>query len=419
MSGIKFLGSLSLGKKPGLAKSAPPKKKNAFFGGGEESDDEAPSKQQQATTSNVQTITELDDDDFASVPTRGTTKPSSSRKTKHTVPKEPPKLKRKAEPSATLGDLSNALVSRKNQEAAEKLDANIYDYDAVYDSLKPPPKTKSAQEDEEDAQPRYMTGIVAAAAVRKRDAMAAEQVKVDREREAEGDDFADKEVFVTAAYKKQQEDKKKMDAELAQIEEAEAEKRKGGGGMTDFYKKILKEKEEEHNSIMRAAELRSKMTPEERAREDKLREEYREKTDEERAREINAKGGKIAINDDGQIVDKRQMLHGGLNVLSTRKKEASTEVKPRQRAPELDRKAGVFGPGGRQAQRERQSKMIEEQLAESLKRAREEEEQERQKIEAMTKSRKTSSDVSSAKERYLARKRAAEEAKNKDKDIKT
>ncbi|KKF95581.1 Pre-mRNA-splicing factor rse-1 [Ceratocystis platani] len=306
-------------------------------------------------------------------------------------------------------------LDRSNQEAAEKLDRNIYDYDAVYDSLKPPPKTKSAQDEEEDARPRYMTGIVAAAAVRKRDAMAAEQVKVDRDREAEGDEFADKDVFVTAAYKKQQEEKKKMDAELAKIEAAEAEKRKGGGGMTDFYKKVLKDKEDEHNAIMRAAELRSKMTPEERAREDALREQAREKTDEERAKEINAKGGNIVLNDDGQIVDKRQMLHGGLNVLSTRKKDAAHETKSRERAPELGRKGGVFGPGGRQAQRERQSKMIEEQLAESLKRAREEEEEERQKIETMNKSRKTAADVSSAKERYLARKKAAEEAKKKDK----
>jgi hypothetical protein len=46
-----------------------------------------------------------------------------------------------------------------------------------------------------------------------------------------------------------------------------------------------------------------------------------------------------------------------------------------------------------------------------LKRSREAEEAQREEAERASKSQKTEGDISSAKERYLARKRAAEEAK--------
>jgi hypothetical protein len=57
--------------------------------------------------------------------------------------------------------------------------------------------------------------------------------------------------------------------------------------------------------------------------------------------------------------------------------------------------------------------MMEAQLEQATKRALEEGEGERQKIERASKSRKTEGDIMSAKERYLARKREAEEAKRK------
>lgn len=55
--------------------------------------------------------------------------------------------------------------------------------------------------------------------------------------------------------------------------------------------------------------------------------------------------------------------------------------------------------------------MMEQQLEESMKRSRDEEAAQREEVERAAKSRKTEGEISSAKERYLARKRAAEEAK--------
>ncbi|KKA28106.1 hypothetical protein TD95_002327 [Thielaviopsis punctulata] len=422
MSGFKLGNGL---KRPTAGKPAPTKKATALFGGNDSDSDDRPQQSKaKDDPTNPQAITELGDLDFSGPPPPSEPSRKAGRKAKSALPTGPPpslKNKQKAldAAAATRGDLSSALTSRKYQEAAESADKNIYDYDAVYDSLQPAAAASaaSAADAEAETRPRYMTSIVAAAAVRKRDALAAEQVKIERDREAEGDEFADKEVFETAAYKRQKAEKKELDAELQRVEQEEARKRAagGGGGMTDFYKKLLREKEEERAAVMRAAEARSKMTPEERAAEDRRRAQEQEVTEAERVREVIARGGTVAINEDGQVVDKRQLLQGGLNVLPSAVRKKETERK-RERAPELGPGAGVgagAGAGGRRAVRERQSKMMEEQLAASLKRAREEEEKEREKIEMMNKSRKTEADISSAKERYLARKRAAEEAKKK------
>jgi hypothetical protein len=140
-----------------------------------------------------------------------------------------------------------------------------------------------------------------------------------------------------------------------------------------------------------------------------------EKSAAERAKEINAKGGNVLVNEDGEVVDKRQLLKGGLNVAAKKKVEVQQE---RERQAQAAAKAGaavqskgVYAAGGKQAMRERQTRVLEAQLEETLKRSRQEEEEEAAKVQLASKSRKTEADISSAKERYLARKRAAEEAK--------
>jgi hypothetical protein len=137
----------------------------------------------------------------------------------------------------------------------------------------------------------------------------------------------------------------------------------------------------------------------------------------ERAKEINALGGNVLVNEEGEVVDKRQLLRGGLNVGAKKKVEAQQErerlAKAQAARPEVQGKGGVYAAGGgKQAMRERQTRMLEAQLEETLKRSRQEEEAEAAKVQLASKTRKTDADISSAKERYLARKRAAaEEAK--------
>jgi coiled-coil domain-containing protein 55 len=338
--------------------------------------------------------------------------PSSSKgsrdglalQTKGTKPPLKPGIKKG--PISMYGDLSLSFSSKKHAETAEDLDSNIYDYDAVYDSLKP--KKKVTQEDIE-RKPKYMSNLLAAAAVRKRDATIAEEKKLARDREAEGEEYADKEKFVTSAYKKQQEENRRLEAEEKLREEQEAKKSKGTG-MTSFYKNMLEKGEQKHSEVIKAVEERIKNGPVDEDEEEK------QKTETDLAREINEKiDGAIAVNDEGQVVDKRQLLKGGLNI-AAKPKSASASGTSRGGPSISDRSRGsgfVGAGGGKQAMRERQSRMMEAQLEQATKRALEEEEEEQEKIERASKSRKTEGDIMSAKERYLARKKEAEEAKKK------
>ena len=390
-----------MSKKPSAAKPRPPPRKAAFGGGGD-SDDEA-----QDAPKTEEAITELDGFTTASTPSTRTNAPSSRQK-HGKIPTEPPKLKSKADPSRQFGDLSSALTSKKYADQAEALDPSVYDYDAAYDVIKAAERQREAEVKKDSAQrkARYMTDVTKAAEQRERDRSIAEMKKIQREREAEGDEFADKEMFVTEAYKKKQEEDRKAEEEEKRREQEESKKNKFGG-MTGFHKDMLEREDQRRKAMERLAAEAAKSggLP-------KLEDEEKETTETDLARELNQKGGAIAINEEGDVVDKRQLLRGGLNLGAKKKPEEPRERgRPSSDPRPRDQSKGHFGAGGKQGMRERQTRMLEAQLEQALKRSREEEEEERQKVEQEAKSRKTGADISSAKERYLARKKAAEEAK--------
>jgi coiled-coil domain-containing protein 55 len=390
MSGAGLAYGLNLSKKKIGGKPAPAKRKTLF-------DDDDSDGEGRPTEAGVEEIGEIGGPDNArssSLPTRNSL---LSGKTKSNGAAKKTQV-------SMYGDLSTAFSSKKHAETAEELDANIYDYDAVYDSLKP--QKKVTQEDKE-RKPKYMSNLLAAAAVRKRDATIAEEKKLARDREAEGDEFADKEKFVTSAYKKQQEENRRLEAE-EKIREEQEQKKNKGTGMTSFYKNMLQKEEQKHAEIVKAAENSSNQRP-------IAEEETKEKTEAEIAKEINEKtGGKIAVNDEGQVVDKRQLLKGGLNILPKPKGTLVTNASTANKSTSNRGGPGIVGAGGgKQAMRERQSRMMEAQLEQATKRALEEDEEERSKIERASKSRKTEGDIMSAKERYVARKKEAEEAKKR------
>ncbi|KAF4444569.1 coiled-coil domain-containing 55 [Fusarium acutatum] len=386
---------LNLSKKPGASKPPPPKRR-PMFGDDDDSDNEGTVGEGKA-----EEIGEFDD-----LGRTQTAKASITKlgKPKSGPPTQPPKLKSKGQPNIMFGDLSSSLASRRNAEAATEVDDSVYEYDSVYDSLKP---KKQVTKEDQEKQPKYMKNILQAADIRKRDALIAEEKKIAREREAEGEEFADKEKFVTEAYRKQQEENKRLEEEERRREEEEAKKNKSGG-MSAFYRKLLDKDEQMHSDAVRAAEEKVKHgAPEDENADDDKQE--KEKTEADIAKELNEKGAAVAINEDGQVVDKRQLLRGGLNVGVKKKESVQREAERQAERPRKDVANHQFGR--KQAQRERQSRMIEEQLEQSMKRSRDDEAAQREEVERASKSRKTEGEISSAKERYLARKRAAEEAK--------
>ncbi|KAG0137158.1 putative nuclear speckle splicing regulatory protein 1 like protein [Tuber indicum] len=294
-------------------------------------------------------------------------------------------------------------LSRKAEAAVREVeiqvDPSVYDYDGVWDDMKSVDRKKQKAE-EADAlgrKPKYMENLLQAAEIRKRDQLRAKERLLQKEREAEGEEYADKESFVTGAYKKQQEEMRKLEEEERLREEGMRQKSQG---MSTFYRNMLDKTESKHEEIVAAATSNKDTNPE---LED--RSTPRGKSDVEIAAELKAKGASVEINEEGQVIDKTQLLSGGLNLGTVRSSKASTRV---------SHSTGTRQQPGYQSKnklqqdlRARQSKMLEDQLAQAQKRALEEEEESRAELERQTKSRKTSTDVQSAKERYLQRKREA------------
>jgi len=315
------------------------------------------------------------------------------------------KSKKLTAPGKDFTNLSAMHSSKKHAKEAEELDPLIYSYDSVYDSLHAKP-AKSSVNNTKSETPKYMQNLLQSAEIRKRDQLRAKDRQLAKEREAEGDEFDDKEKFVTSAYKAQQEELRKAEEEEARREQEEEERRKksGNSGMIGFYRDVLSRGEERHEEAVKAAEeaarrVKAGELPEEIKEED-------EKTDAQKADDLNSHGARIAVNDEGQVVDKRQLLSAGLNVAP---KPKSQQPAPKAAPRPAARPAGGY-QNARAAQRARQTDMVASQYEE---RARQEEEAEavkQKEIEEKSRSRKTEGEVSSAKERYLARKKEREEA---------
>ncbi|KAG9075579.1 hypothetical protein FS749_012748 [Ceratobasidium sp. UAMH 11750] len=119
-----------------------------------------------------------------------------------------------------MTNMAAAAVSRKERrrmDAELKVDNTVFQYDEVWDGMKlAEAKAKAQKEDNpEDRKPKYMKNLLDTAATRRLAHLRAEEKMMQREREAEGDEFADKEKFVTQAYKDQ----------MAEVRRAEAEEK--------------------------------------------------------------------------------------------------------------------------------------------------------------------------------------------------
>ncbi|OCK74282.1 hypothetical protein K432DRAFT_311038 [Lepidopterella palustris CBS 459.81] len=328
------------------------------------------------------------------------TKPSAKPKEKQAAP---PPLKngaKRVDPTMEYGSLSSLQTAQKHAEEALAVDPSIYDYDAAYDALHAKSAAKIAAEREDALQrkPKYMNNLFESAEIRKRDQLRAKDKLLQKEREAEGDEFADKEKFVTGAYKQQQEEVRRLEEEEKKRQEEE-DRKKRGLGMQGFYRKIMDMDEKRHQEVMEAAAQAKQFG------EPLVNEPPKEKSDLDVARELNAKGKNVIINEEGQVADKRQLLSAGLNIVAKPKSAAATPATSSR--PSALQQAHRGQDKTQRAVRERQSRMMEEQLEQASKRAADDEAEERRKLEHASKSRKTESDISSAKERYLQRKREA------------
>ncbi|CEQ41389.1 SPOSA6832_03080 [Sporobolomyces salmonicolor] len=318
-------------------------------------------------------------------------------------------------PKVSTATLTKAQKAK--QQAELELDSTVYEYDEVYDNMKAGEMAAVAERKKEsgDRKPKYISRLMETAELRKQDRLRAEDKMIQREREREGDEFADKDAFVTPAYLAQQEEMRKAEAEEKKREEAEAGKR---GGMTTFYKSYLETTSKAHDAAVAASQSKAPSS----GASFTVVPPPKQKSDVELAREVEAQTGrKIEVNDDGEIVDKRQLMAGGLNIVA--KPKMGPQGPPSvggfalpisQRAPSKHEDAktdsflhpGISAAERARQSRERHSREVERQMVElEARRKREAEEELQQKVQKVAKR--------NDEDRVAALKRAAEERRRK------
>ncbi|OSC99066.1 hypothetical protein PYCCODRAFT_1373829 [Trametes coccinea BRFM310] len=300
---------------------------------------------------------------------------------------------------------------KKKLEAEQKVDSTVFQYDEIWDKMQEAKqKQKEAKEaDAKERKPKYISGLLASAATRRLDHLRAEEKMIQREREAEGDEFKDKEAFVTQAYKEQMEELRRAEEEERKREEEEKKKKKGmGTGMAHFYRKLLEESEQQHEQTVAAAVAATEQGPTQNLTITKPVE-LKPKSDVELAKLAREQGKDVELNDDNQIVDKRALLSAGLNLSAPNTRRLGLNASSRSRSgsaepAQVHRAVGVAA--SRKEINERRAREVQRQLEEEQERLRAEKaRQEQESLNRVVAKRNTEEAVKSARERYLERKR--------------
>ncbi|KAK0291115.1 hypothetical protein LTR35_001836 [Friedmanniomyces endolithicus] len=149
--------------------------------------------------------------------------PSSHAPPKKAPQGKPPPRLREPDAATPETDLSSTSASQARQKSAQEVDPSIFDYDSFHaaKSTVTSAKKAAARQEALDRKPKYINNLLEAAARRKQDQLVAKEKLLQKEREAEGDEFAGKEKFVTGAYKEQQVEARRLEEE---------EKRRGEEG---------------------------------------------------------------------------------------------------------------------------------------------------------------------------------------------
>jgi len=95
---------------------------------------------------------------------------------------------------------------------ALKDDPTVYQYDEVYDEMDRK-REQSLKDVKKDRKPKYITQLLDTAKTRQIEHEKRIERQVQKEREEEGNEFDDKEQFVTSSYRKKMEEHQKQEEE--------------------------------------------------------------------------------------------------------------------------------------------------------------------------------------------------------------
>lgn len=180
--------------------------------------------------------------------------------------------------------------------------------------------------------------------------------------------------------------------------------------MAHFYKKLLEDSEQQHEETVAATTQKPIVGPQAPAPNLTIVKpaDFAPKSDAELARIAKGQGKDVELNDDNQIVDKRELLSAGLNLSAPNTRYVGLQKAmgrgSSEEAPTVHRAVGTAA--SRREINERRAREIQQQMeAERERLLKEKEQQEQENINRVVAKRNTDESVQSARERYLARKR--------------
>ena len=191
----------------------------------------------------------------------------------------------------------------------------------------------------------------------------------------------------------------------------ELEKKRGPStGMAHFYRKILEESEQKHEETVAATQTASKPVNGPQGPTVNLTivrpPEFIPRSDAELANLAREQGKDVELNEDNQIVDKRELLSAGLNLSAPNTRRLGLHAPKKPDSPTVEVHRAVGSAASRREINERRMKEIADQLAEERERV--VDEKARQESEATARlvaRRNDDTDIQRALERYQERKR--------------
>jgi len=191
----------------------------------------------------------------------------------------------------------------------------------------------------------------------------------------------------------------------------ELEKKRGpSGGMAHFYRKLLEESEQKHEETVAATQSTSRTVKGPQGTTPNLTivrpAEFTPKSDAELARLAREEGKDVELNEDNQIVDKRELLSAGLNLSAPNTRRIGLHAPKKADASPVDVHHAVGSAASRKEINERRMQEISAQLAEEQERVvKEKERQESEAAARLIARRNNDADIQRAQERYQERKR--------------
>lgn len=198
------------------------------------------------------------------------------------------------------------------QEDALKEDPTIFQYDEVYDEINTNREEAKKAKSTENRQSKYISRLLVTAEKRKLEYETRLERKVQKERDAEGDKFKDKEVFVTAAYREKLEAMKKAEEEAQREEYLESigDVRKQND-LSGFYRHVYEQtvgNDKEETKLPEEKPAIKKI-------DDKLskRRKYRKHSDHENSDEDDGQSTSVLLKSEGEPASKKVHLQSNLD----------------------------------------------------------------------------------------------------------